>query len=133
MTNISKLLPASGFLIAAVLVMATSAFKQAPKTKGGDALYTFQYNPPTGTNPYSESNVEAKGHWSYTATTDRCSDDDVKACKIYVSGSNVVPSGSSYTLASGFTISATESSPNIAYVSATSDGSDPDYISNQDN
>ncbi len=129
--NIQKILPACAVAMGVALVMATSAFKEAPKDKSGDPLYTFQYNPP-GTDPYSVANVEDVGNWSYTANTDPCTSGTAKACKIYAS--HVDNSGPEPVLLTSENISATlNMGTGTARVVSTADGSGSSFISNKPN
>ncbi len=121
MVSFSKLLPACGFAIAAALAGVTSAFKEAPKNKSGQMLYTFRYNPPSS-DPYSATHVEDVANWSYTADTNPCSGDDVEACKIQVPADYVNnPAGApaTRTLKPAIDIGTTESSLGVNYVSST--------------
>lgn len=116
-----KLLPTCGLALGVALVIATSAFKEAPKDKSGDPLYTFQYNAPA-TNPYSETNVENKANWSYNAGTPSCDDNDQRACSFEVSSNSVdVPTMGNPTLKSSFSITAEEYDASDYYVGSTSD------------
>ncbi|HEU0228656.1 MAG TPA: hypothetical protein VFQ86_13030 [Arachidicoccus soli] len=118
-----KLLPTCGLALGVALVLATSAFKEAPKDKSGDTLYTFEYNAPA-TNPYSAANVENVANWSYTSGTPSCDANNQKACSIEVHSNYVNnPGAPSSTLKSNFSISATNYDMSDAYVASTSDAS----------
>lgn len=93
-------------------------------------MYTFEYTAPGGS--YSQTNVQTKSNWSYTPDATRCNDVNSKACRIYATDNDVIPDGNGgYTLNSTFSITA--SSGSVSHVTATSDGSGSDYISNQSN
>lgn len=96
-------------------------------------LYSFKYNPSSTSNPpYSITEVEKLSNWEYTTTDQGCDGTDEKACEIHVKSSDVVPSGNTYVLNPNFSITATESVPDVSYVEATTDGSqDPTYITNR--
>jgi len=116
MTNISKLLPACGFAIAVALVAVTSAFKEAPRTKGGDTMYTFEYNASGGTD-YSATSVEKASNWSYTSDDSRCTDVNNKACRIYVTEDYVDNPSSAPALDPSIDIVAAAGTGSNAYVS----------------
>ncbi len=124
-----KLLPTCGLALGVALVIATSAFKEAPKDKSGDPLYTFQY---TGPSDYSQTEVEDVSNWAYTADTDPCDNHNVEACKVQVPESYVDNPTSSPTLDASINIGATVSSNGTAYVSSTDAGSSA-VISNKHN
>ncbi|MGF7231363.1 hypothetical protein [Arachidicoccus sp.] len=126
-----KILPTCGLALGVALVLATSAFKEAPVNKSGETMYTFQYNAPSGLHPYSAANVENVANWSYTSSTS-CNGTNVKACGLQVPESYVDDPTGSPTLDASINISATESSPNVAYVSGTDAGTDA-TISNKSN
>lgn len=105
MKRFSRLLPLFAIVTGVALVMVTSAFKQAPKDKSGDTLYTFQYNPPA-TNPFSVTNIENVSNWSSTSTSPGCSGNQ-KACSIEATDDYVDNSGSSPVLKSTIDIQAT--------------------------
>lgn len=129
MANISKLLPASGFLIATVLVMATSAFKEVPKQR--DDTYTFEYNPPTE-NDYSAASVHNVANWQYTDDPSPCLGSD-KTCSLEVPGGLgfVDNPATSPALDSSINIQATENESGVAKVSSTAADEDGAVISNQ--
>lgn len=129
--NIQKVLPACAVAMGVALVLATSAFKEAPTNKSGETLYTFQYNPPAGMHPYAQANVENVANWSYTTST-TCNGLNVEACGLQVPESYVDDPTGSPTLDASINISATESSANVAYVSGTDAGSAA-TISNKSN
>ncbi len=131
MVSFSKLLPACGFAIAAALAGVTSAFKEAPKTKSGDTMFTFQYVPPSGTD-YSQASVENLSNWQYTSDNTRCSDQQIRACKVYVTQGFVDGTDpGNYTLDPSYEITA--SSGTTSLVTATSDGLSNTYITNKGN
>ncbi|AYD49068.1 hypothetical protein D6B99_16455 [Arachidicoccus soli] len=116
-----KIAPFAAMAVGVVLALATSAFNKVPKNKSGDTLYTFQYNAPV-TNPYSQTNVENKANWSYTAGTPSCDDNDQQACSFEVSSNSVdIPTMGDPTLKSSFSITAQEYDPSDYYVGSTSD------------
>jgi len=119
----SRFLPLFAIATGVALVMATSAFKEAPKNKNGDTMIAFEYNAPgSDPNPYSQTNVETLGNWQYTSDNSACTSGNVKACKVYVSSAYVDGSGpSNYTLDPSYVITA--SSGAVSHVTATSDGS----------
>ncbi len=125
MVSFSKLLPACGFAIAAALAGVTSAFKEAPKDKSGQTMYTFEYTPPASdpTHPYSVGNVENVANWTFTSNDDRCLDVNIRACKIFASPDNVDASGDEPVLLSTEDISAAIfPTTGTAYVQSTDDG-----------
>lgn len=85
MRNLSKYLPILGFLIAVILVCTTSSFKGAIKQWNGQSTLTFQYMPPDPQNPsYAPGDVSTLSNWQATADASECSNDNNRACKIYV-------------------------------------------------
>ena len=119
--NIRKMLPAFAIAIGLALAMATSGFKEVPKNKNGDQLFTFQYNPPGGTD-YSTTSVQNVTKWSYTTDNNDCSNNDIEACKVRVPVTYVNNPTGSPSLKSSVNLTATESSAGISYVSATAAG-----------
>lgn len=129
MKHIRKMAPFAAMAVGAVLALATSAFNKASKSKSGDTMYTFQYNPPSGTD-YSENSVKDVANWSYTTNNDRCNDNNVKACKIYVPEAYVDGLPTSHTLDESIDI-VTGGTSTQAYVTSTDAGTTTDYFSNK--
>lgn len=126
--RLSRLLPLFAIATGAALVAVTSAFKEQPKTKSGDTLYTFYYNGPN----YTTAAIENESNWVYTSSSDLCSFDPEKACRIQVTEDYVNNPGTmSATLKSSANVTATENSehPGTSYVSSIADGDG--VISNQ--
>jgi len=131
MKNLSKMLPACGFVIAVALVLTSSAFTKVSNQKIDD-LYSFQYVEPSGSNPYSQANVQNKSNWEYAPSDPGCTTGNVKPCEIQVSSSYVQGSDpSTYALDPSFSITA--SSGTTSHVTATSDGTGNMYITNRSN
>lgn len=126
-SRLSRLLPLFAIVTGVALVTATSAFKEAPKSKSGATLYTFYYN----SSDYSTSAVENEGNWTYTPSSDLCSFDDEKACRIQVTADYVNNPGTSPSLKTSANVTATDnpSHPGTAYVSSIADADG--VISNQ--
>lgn len=119
MKKLTKILPVCGFVIAVALVGVTSAFKEAPKTKGGQTLYQFQYDPPTGSQAYSVANVENVANWKY-APSGSCNSDNIKACTIMAS--HVDDSDpTDPVLLNSENITAQETSTDVSIVASTAD------------
>jgi hypothetical protein len=129
--QIRKMIPAFAIVTGLALALVTSGFKEGTKVNKVDT-FTFEYNPPAGLNPYSITNVQDKSHWKETVTPPSCSG-SLKACMLNVPDTYVDDSGDSPQLGSNFSITATESSSNVAYVSNTSAGSGSGVISNRNN
>ena len=115
------MMPAFAIAIGLVLAMATSGFKEGPKNKSGDQLFTFQYNPPSGTD-YSTTSVQDVNKWSHTSDNSDCSNNDVKACKVRVPVTYVNNPTGTPSLKPSINLVATESSSGISYVSSTAAG-----------
>lgn len=128
----NKIFPAFAIAIGLVLAVATSGFKEGRQGNRMDT-FTFQYVPPTGDpHPYSVTNVQDKTNWEETGTPPSCSGSQ-KACMLNVPDTYVDESGGTPELGSNFSITATESSSNVAYVSNTTAGSGSSVISNRNN
>lgn len=85
MKKLTKILPVCGFVIAVALVGVTSAFKEAPKQWNGQSTLTFEYTPPDPQNPsYAPADVSTLSNWHTTSDASECSNDNQRACKIYV-------------------------------------------------
>lgn len=123
--NIKKIMPLFAIAIAVMLAVGTSGFiNKADKSL---AMHTFEYTAPSGS--FAQADVEDPANWQYTTLATRCNDDDVKACRIFVTDDDVVSSGSGYDLNPGFQINA--SSGSISYVTSTDAGSSSTFISNR--
>jgi hypothetical protein len=126
--QLKKMMPVFAIAMGLVLAMATSAFKEGPKDKNGFDLFTFKYNPPENqTNPYAPEFVQDESNWEYTTDDSHCSNDDVKACRIFVPAEFVNPDNS---LNSSIDIVADGSSTQ-AYVESTEAGSGDTFVSNK--
>lgn len=127
MSQLSKMLPACGFVIAAALVGLTSSFKEAPKKVNGFVTYSFEYQPPT-TNPYTQASVENDSNWVYNADATDCGGED-KACALLNVPAALVDATGTPTLKPAINIVAVEQN-GVAHVTSTS--STAVTISNQD-
>lgn len=122
--NIKKIVQLFAIALGLVLAVATSGFKEV---KAPNSMHTFLYTAPL--NSYDQTDVQDPDNWQYTSSTNRCDDQDVKACRIFVTDKNVVSSGSNFALKPGFQINA--SSGSVSFVTSTDDGSSSTYISNR--
>ncbi|WP_156522645.1 hypothetical protein [Arachidicoccus ginsenosidimutans] len=126
--RLSRLLPVFAIAIGVALVAVTSAFKEQPKSKSGQTLYTFEYSG----GDYSQASVEDVGNWDFTSNNDPCISGVAKACKIYAS--HVDASGDEPVLDSSENIVAAYNSATQTYrVGSTADGTGSAYISNKPN
>lgn len=119
--------PVFAIAIGLVLAVATSGFKEEPMKENNLVMHTFEYTAPGGS--YSQANVQDETHWVFTSSSARCNDQNVKACRIFVTDDDVTPSGSGYVLNSGFGITA--SSGSNSYVLSTDAGSGTNFVSNK--
>lgn len=123
-----KIIPLFAIAIGLGLAVATSGFREVVKDSNGFDLFTFEYNPPENvTNPYAPEYVQDEDNWQYTTDNTHCSNDDVKACRIFVTSGFVNPDNS---LNSSINIMVGGSSTQ-AYVQSTAVGSGDTYVSNK--
>lgn len=119
--TIKKIFPALAVALGLVLAVATSGFKGRPTKINGYATYLFEFDV---TQPYDVSHVQDKGNWHLNQNAGECDATNEAACTIRVPESDVDNPGSSATLKSSFSITASmNSSTSTAYVSSLSDGS----------
>jgi hypothetical protein len=103
-------------LSALIIAFCAAAFTSPAKHPLGTKL--FRYTVPGGS--YSLSNVENKGNWTFVTGTPNCpSNFNAEACEMDVDDSQINPDN---TLKSSFTITASESQPNVSYVSGITSG-----------
>ncbi|MFT3903837.1 MAG: hypothetical protein QM727_11735 [Niabella sp.] len=121
-------IPVCTFILGLALIFTVSAFTKQSVVKQ-DELHVFEFVPPTDSVPYSQANVQNIANWKHTESAERCPEGDVQACKIFVTKGNVVAQDSSYILSPNFVITASEG--DVSHVTATSDGTGKDYISNK--
>ena len=117
MAQLSKMLPACGFVIAVALVGITSSFKDAPKKVDGFVTYSFEYQPPSS-NPYSKANVENDSNWVYNPDATDCGGED-KACSLLDVPAALVDATGTPTLKPAINIVAVEQN-GVARVTSTS-------------
>jgi hypothetical protein len=125
--QIRKMIPVFAIAMGLVLALATSGFRQGPKDQNKLGMHTFEYTAPSGS--YSQLNVQNEANWVYTSSTSRCNDQDVKACRIFVTDDDVTTSGSGFVLNPGFEITASAGSN--SYVISTDAGSGSNFVSNK--
>jgi hypothetical protein len=122
--TIAKRLPLMAAILGAGLAMAHSYVPHSHQS----SMLAFEYDPPGGSD-YSSSAVTNVANWNYTPDEESCSNDNVKACKIYVPN-NSTYIGSSNTLKSAIGI-VTGGTSTQAYVDHTAAGSGDSYVSNR--
>lgn len=127
--NIQNIAPFAAMAVGAVLALFNSAFKQVPRDKNDDPMYTFEYTPPAS-DPYSAAHVQDTANWVFTSTPDPCLGSD-KACTLEVPADFVNNPGSSPTLKSSIAIQTQVNEDGFASVSSTAADGEGAVIANQ--
>jgi hypothetical protein len=98
-------------LLAVVIAIAAAAFTTATKSSLPTGTKLFRYTAPGGS--FSEANVENRANWVLVSGASICDEVNQRACEFLIDESHV---NDDNTLKSTVTIQATQSAPNVFYV-----------------